>query len=683
MGKKSQLKGKQPRPTSTSTAALKNPASSPKTKLAQAVDVPLPRESSADVMDRASENDSEEDDDEEFDLEDLLDVEASEGSDEGDEMDSGEEDEALDPMGGESSSEGEEGESESEEEEDDVTEEAFERMMKLLGPVDAAELGLLDGEDEEEEGSDDEEEEGSDEEDEEDEAAGQDEEIELKPYEELDEEDPDVAPVEKNTVNDKVALERVLAAIKADAGFFDTLTLVNPTPLNVPDANNDLERELEFYKQSLWAAMHAESLFESADLPFHRPSDYFAEMVKTDAHMAKIRQSLLDEQAGMKASDETRKLRDAKKFGKKVQVERLREREMEKKAVGQRLESLKKKRKSGEASFGGEDFDVALEDALAQTSSSKKRKLNESERPGRARKGISRKGRDAKYGFGGGSRRGKQNNDREDDKKAFGGGGGGGRGRGGKATGGGGGGGKPKRLGKSRRNDGVVGKLTSEQERKLKEFWTEFFKLIDESPTEGSGAKSAAMQEASDKPGKDIPKDDAAKERMKAEQEMRDAKLAFIEYGSIRFMDAYWRLIAMDDPDGIMLRFLRARKWSPSAGAAMLAACVKWRMGSDVEKIFEKGEEGMREAEGFIKQMEIGKTYTQGTDYFGRPVVYIHVAKHRTFDQSPKALEDFVLFQMESIRCLFAPPVDKINMVFDMTGFGIRNMGSSPLEAVT
>lgn len=79
------------------------------------------------------------------------------------------------------------------------------------------------------------------------------------------------------------------------------------------------------------------------------------------------------------------------------------------------------------------------------------------------------------------------------------------------------------------RSDGVVGKLTSEQERKLKEFWTEFFKLIDESPTEGSGAKSAAMQEASDKPGKDIPKDDAAKERMKAEQEMRDAKLAFIE----------------------------------------------------------------------------------------------------------------------------------------------------------
>ncbi|BGP32262.1 rRNA-processing protein EBP2 [Rhodotorula toruloides] len=453
MGKKSQSKGKQPvpsRPTLKPATTSKKPANSPKTKLAKAVALPLPRESSPDVMDRASDKDSDDEEDEEFELEDLLDVEASEG-DEDEEMESGEDEAALGPLSGESSSEGDgEGESDSEDEEDDVTEEAFERMMKLLGPVDAAELGLLDGEGEEEEESDEEEEEGSNEEDAE-EAAGQDEDVELRPYEELDEADPDVAPVEKNTVNDKVALERMLATIKADAGFFDTLTLVNPTPLNVPDANNDLERELEFYKQSLWAAMHAESLFESADLPFHRPTDYFAEMVKTDAHMAKIRQSLLDEQAGMKASDEARKLRDAKKFGKKVQVERLREREMEKKAVGQRLESLKKKRKSGEASFGGEDFDVALEDALAQTSSSKKRKLNESERPGRARKGISRKGRDAKYGFGGGSRRGKQNNDREDDKKAFG-GGGGGRARGGKPGGGGGaGGGKPKRLGKSRR----------------------------------------------------------------------------------------------------------------------------------------------------------------------------------------------------------------------------------------
>ncbi|CEQ39440.1 SPOSA6832_00970, partial [Sporobolomyces salmonicolor] len=238
--------------------------------------------------------------------------------------------------------------------------------------------------------------------------------------------------------------------------------------------------------------------------------------------------------------------------------------------------------------------------------------------------------------------------------------------------------------------DGVVGRLTTDQEKALKAFWLEFLQLVDQAPTEGSGPK-AANEPAAEKPGKDIPKDDAAKERLKAEQEMADAKAAFVEYGSRPFLESYWRFaslaspvlrtapaanarsvqIAMDDPDSIMLRFMRARKWSVSAGVAMLAACIKWRMGSDVEMIFEKGEEGMQNAEGFIKQMEIGKTYTQGTDRYGRPVMcaldtsllsrladrqansYIHVAKHRTFDQSPKALEDFVLFQMEIRRGKF------------------------------
>lgn len=44
-------------------------------------------------------------------------------------------------------------------------------------------------------------------------------------------------------------------------------------------------------------------------------------------------------------------------------------------------------------------------------------------------------------------------------------------------------------------------------------------------------------------------------------------------------MATWWRYVCMDDPDGMMLRFLRARKWSTSAGVAMLAACMKWRMG--------------------------------------------------------------------------------------------------------
>lgn len=71
----------------------------------------------------------------------------------------------------------------------------------------------------------------------------------------------------------------------------------------------------------------------------------------------------------------------------------------------------------------------------------------------------------------------------------------------------------------------------------------------------------------------------------------------------------------------------------------MFCAMMKWRLEGDVEKIVALGEEGMKDAEGFIAQMSSGKTYIQGTDREGRPVVYIHVRLHRLMDQSAKALE--------------------------------------------
>lgn len=60
-----------------------------------------------------------------------------------------------------------------------------------------------------------------------------------------------------------------------------------------------------------------------------------------------------------------------------------------------------------------EDFDVALENAL-ETAKDRKKKMPES-----ARRTMSRKTRNNKFGFGpGGSRRSKENNDRKD-KPAF------------------------------------------------------------------------------------------------------------------------------------------------------------------------------------------------------------------------------------------------------------------------
>ena len=77
-------------------------------------------------------------------------------------------------------------------------------------------------------------------------------------------------------------------------------------------------------------------------LPFTRPDDFFAEMVKTDTHMERIRQRLLNESAGIAKSEARRREREGKKIGKQVQLEKLKEREHNKKDMEERLKGLKR-----------------------------------------------------------------------------------------------------------------------------------------------------------------------------------------------------------------------------------------------------------------------------------------------------------------------------------------------------
>lgn len=99
---------------------------------------------------------------------------------------------------------------------------------------------------------------------------------------------------------------------------------------------------LNSYKMSLWAAKKASQLFKEANLPFARPNDYYAEMIKSDEHMEKIRQKLLDDSANIKASEQAKKQRHLKKFGKQVQVEKQKERERSKREMNDKVKSFRK-----------------------------------------------------------------------------------------------------------------------------------------------------------------------------------------------------------------------------------------------------------------------------------------------------------------------------------------------------
>lgn len=194
---------------------------------------------------------------------------------------------------------------------------------------------------EEEEEEKDKTEEGVDEEDEDEEEEEED--IPLSDLE--DDEREDIVPHQRLTINNSAAITSSLKRISfitSQTPFSEHNSLVSKEPFEVEDPNDDLNRELAFYKVCQAAAISARGLLKKEGISFTRPGDYFAEMVKNDEHMDKIKKKLYDEAAGKKAAAEARRQRDLKKFGKQVQVAKLQQRAKEKRETLDKITALKK-----------------------------------------------------------------------------------------------------------------------------------------------------------------------------------------------------------------------------------------------------------------------------------------------------------------------------------------------------
>ena len=177
--------------------------------------------------------------------------------------------------------------------------------------------------------------------------------IPLSDLEDLEDDDKeDLIPHTRLTINNTAALLSSLSRISMMAdptisfAVHQSVVSNSETGLSISDISDDLQRELAFYTQSLGAAQIARSKLLSEGVPFSRPKDYFAEMVKEDAHMEKVKAKLVEEASSKKAAAEARKLRDLKKFGKQVQVAKLQERQKEKRETLDKIKSLKRSKLS-------------------------------------------------------------------------------------------------------------------------------------------------------------------------------------------------------------------------------------------------------------------------------------------------------------------------------------------------
>ncbi|EQK98955.1 Eukaryotic rRNA processing [Ophiocordyceps sinensis CO18] len=257
----------------------------------------------------------------------------------------------------------------------------------------------------------DEEEEDEEEEDEEEDEEEEEEDIPVSDLEDLDEEDKDdLIPHTRLTINNTAALHAALDRISIPTDkstpFACHQTVVAPaaTADSIPDVSDDLQRELAFYSQCLDAARYGRAKLLAEGVPFSRPNDYFAEMVKEDAHMEKVKAKLVEEASDKKAAAEARKLRDLKKFGKQVQVAKLQERHKAKRETLDKIKTLKRKRQESGGELGTNEadmFDVGVDHEIAKHSQ-------------RAPKGAQGGGfnskrlkKNEKYGFGGKKRHAK------------------------------------------------------------------------------------------------------------------------------------------------------------------------------------------------------------------------------------------------------------------------------------
>lgn len=243
---------------------------------------------------------------------------------------------------------------------------------------------------------------------------------------------------------------------------------------------------------------------------------------------------------------------------------------------------------------------------------------------------------------------------------------------------------------------GRPGNLTPDQEAKLQELWAATLRVFGVTPPTNKPNGVDSLGEAEQKSKVSASGTEKKKKRvsMFGKKNRHDGTENTATEGSIDSDDkygqtkefhsilanqspedlrkAFWSMVKHDHPDGLLLRFLRARKWDVHNALIMMVATMSWRlqeMHVD-DDIMIKGEGGAvsdesssnaavkKEASDFLAQMRLGKSFLHGTDKEGRPMTFIRAKLHKQGEQSQASLERYTVLVIETARLMLSPPVD-------------------------
>lgn len=202
--------------------------------------------------------------------------------------------------------------------------------------------------------------------------------------------------------------------------------------------------------------------------------------------------------------------------------------------------------------------------------------------------------------------------------------------------------------------------LTAEQEDQLFQLWLmlfNFFKIPFHHPKD---MRDGFAEELFDQIRNDISREELA--------DLGEEGLDKMESNPL--LDELLCQSAFEDPDRIILRFLRARRWDAVAAFNQIVNTLHWRYSHNVREIMRQGEYDPMVA----KEMETGKVFLWKQDMEGRQVNYMIQKKYQKEDVSPEFLEKLAIYNIETAKLIPIKAEQLACTVWDLKGASWSNM---------
>ena len=152
------------------------------------------------------------------------------------------------------------------------------------------------------------------------------------------------------------------------------------------------------------------------------------------------------------------------------------------------------------------------------------------------------------------------------------------------------------------------------------------------------------------------------------------AIISKIDTDSLKFVrsqmgDEFFHLIGQDDPDRVLLRWLRARKWLVSAAVQHMMDTLRWRCEWGLRKLVANGENDLN-----LEECASGKYYMMGKDRMNRPITYIHAGKHIKGRYPFEDTEKFIILYTETSRYMMETSIEEGTVVIDLAHLSLQNV---------